>query len=97
MSFSYDLKLVIVAYRVALGGDLGGGIFGPFCEELGGQESCISEGPPTMYGHGVLVLAKPCPIALREGAAPCLHAWLTILGGSVVERGEVRSEGRNGK
>jgi hypothetical protein len=41
MSFSYDLKLVIVAYRAALGGDLGGGIFGPFCEELGGRESCV--------------------------------------------------------
>jgi hypothetical protein len=67
MSFSYDLILVIVAYRVALGGDLGGIVVR--CEELGGHGSCVDGSADCVWvwGPGSCVALPYC---LGKGAAP---------------------------
>jgi hypothetical protein len=63
MSFSYDLIMIIVAYRAALGGDLGGDC-GPLRRAWGPWVvGRAMMGLPTVTGCGAIVLAKPCPIA----------------------------------
>jgi hypothetical protein len=93
MSFSYDLWMVVVAYRVALGGDRGGRIVVLLQKGLVGLESSVDAGLLTTSGCEALVLAWPCPIAWGERRRAVLVHAAHDIGGKWWWRGGVRSEG----